>query len=100
MTRGEFAFACAEIVEKVKDNTMQKVIAIEEMSELMQAISKDIRGIGHYNRQNIIEEVADVKIMLQQLEYIYHINPVDLYKVIEKKIERTRERLNEERTVR
>jgi hypothetical protein len=40
----------------------QKIVAIEELA-------KDLRG--KVNRENIIEEIADVEIMLAQLKIIY-----------------------------
>lgn len=49
--------------------TAQLIVAMEEMSELIQALSKDIRGKG--SRNNISEEIADVEIMLAQLKIIY-----------------------------
>lgn len=42
---------------------IQKVVAMEEMAELIQAISKSLREEKH----NIEEEIADVEIMLGQL---------------------------------
>ena len=48
---------------------MQKVVAIEELSELQKEICKDLRG--HDNRDAITEEIADVEIMLEQLKLIY-----------------------------
>ena len=48
---------------------IQLIIAIEEMSELTKELTKTIRG---YDRQeNIIEEIADVRIMIEQLELIF-----------------------------
>lgn len=44
-------------------------IAIEEMSELIQAICKQKRG--KCNLDNILEEIVDVEIMLEQLKMIY-----------------------------
>lgn len=44
----------------------QEKVAIEECSELIQAICHKHRGREH----NIAEEIADVKIMLEQLELI------------------------------
>ena len=44
----------------------QEVVAIEECSELIQAISHKHRGRPH----NIAEEIADVEIMLEQLKII------------------------------
>ncbi len=51
---------------------LQKVVSIEEMCELIQAISKNSRG--EQNRDNIIEEIADVTIMLHQLKLIYGVD--------------------------
>jgi NTP pyrophosphatase (non-canonical NTP hydrolase) len=44
----------------------QEEMAIEECSELIQAISHKHRGREH----NIAEEIADVEIMLEQLKII------------------------------
>ena len=45
-------------------------IAIEEMSELTKELTKTIRG---YDRRNkIIEEIGDVRIMLEELEMIFN----------------------------
>ena len=53
----------------------QKDMAIEEMSELTKAICKERRARTKIERAearaNIIEEIADVYIMLQQLIMIY-----------------------------
>ena len=46
--------------------TAQEDVAIEECSELIQAISHKHRGREH----NIAEEIADVEIMLEQLKII------------------------------
>jgi NTP pyrophosphatase (non-canonical NTP hydrolase) len=50
-----------------KDNQCR--IAIEEMSELTKEICKNFRGAP--NVDHIAEEIADVKIMLMQLELIF-----------------------------
>lgn len=49
--------------------TPQLIMAMEEMSELIQALSKYIRKKG--NVDNISEEIADVEIMIAQLKIIY-----------------------------
>lgn len=58
----------------------QLKMAIEEMAEITQAICKNFRG--NDNIENIIEEIADVEIMLAQLKLIYGIEQykVDMYK--------------------
>lgn len=46
----------------------QELMAIEEMSELTKEICK--RRRGNDNREKIIDEIADVKIMITQLEHL------------------------------
>ena len=62
----------------------QKVKTIEECSELITAIAKN-------DIDNIIEEIADVLIMVQQLRYLYDIED-NVKEMIEFKIKRTVER--------
>lgn len=56
----------------------QCLVAIEEMAELTKAISKEHRARGKENHidalVDIAEEIADVRIMLEQLCIIYGIN--------------------------
>lgn len=58
----------------------QLLMVLEEMSELQKEILKNINR-NKDNIQEIIEETADVEIMLEQLKYIYHI-----HKAVEEKI--------------
>lgn len=55
---------------------IQQVVAMEECGELIQAISKSIRGKEH----NIEEEIADVEIMIQQLKMIFDKDKVEKIK--------------------
>ena len=48
---------------------LQIVVAIEELAELQKELCKSLRGTG--NTDAISEEMADVKLMLSQLEYIF-----------------------------
>lgn len=70
----------------------QMNIAIEEMSELTKEICKNKRGFA--NRDNIIEEMADVYIMLEQLEIIFDIDISEIIKMKEFKLNRLAERLD------
>ena len=54
----------------------QKNIAQEECSELIQALSKDLRGLKH----NVEEEIADVEIVLEELKRIYNKELIDNWK--------------------
>lgn len=48
---------------------MQINVAIEELSELIKELCKHKRGCG--NEMHIAEEMADVKIILEELEIIF-----------------------------
>ena len=52
----------------------QEDVAIEEMAELQKAILKHRRRAGEKTRADIIDEIADVEIMMQQLKIIYSCN--------------------------
>lgn len=92
-----------KLIEKVIDKngiTNQLFIAVEECAELQQAISKCYRNkelIPTEVRENLIEEMADVMICLQQLQYMYYIDDEELYAMKQKKENRliTREGLKE-----
>lgn len=51
-------------------------VAIEELSELIKEICKQKRGIGVF--EHLVEEVADVEIMLEQIKLIFHIAEEDV----------------------
>ena len=51
---------------------LQKIVAIEELSELQKELTKDLRG--NANDEHIAEEMADVEIMLEQLKIMYDNN--------------------------
>lgn len=66
-------------------------VAIEEMSELIKEICKRKRMAN--NRKEIVEEMADVIIMLEQLKLIFNISSTELETQIEFKLDRLQERL-------
>ena len=72
----------------------QKLMAIEEMSELTKEICKDFRG--KLNREHLIEELADVTITIDQLMIMYEISGNELQQMCEKKVERLKERLEKQ----
>lgn len=59
----------------------QKNKIIEELSELIIAVSKN-------DRKNIVEEIADVEIMLFQLKMIFAIEKLEIDNVKKLKIEK------------
>ena len=77
-------------------------LAIEEMSELIQALSKHKRLLQEDKtlrvdkteiRENIKEEIADVIIVLVRLKEMYFENNIEMIKFIGNKIRRTKELL-------
>ena len=52
--------------------TSQKIMVIEEMSELTKELCKELRDRG--NVENIADEMADVEITLAQIKQIYNIS--------------------------
>ncbi len=93
----------AQTVEKYGDKQLMQ--AVEEMAELMQALSKyqriDYTGcqslIDCWNRQdpvveNITEEMADVYIMLEQLQIFFEIDDKEIKSEIDRKLTRQKER--------
>ena len=70
----------------------QKLMAIEEMSELTKEICKDFRGL--LDREHLIEEMADVLIMLDQMLLMYKISGDEIQQMRERKIERLKGRMD------
>ena len=52
--------------------TSQKIMVVEEMSELTKELCKELRNRGDIS--HIAEELADVEITLAQLKIIYNIH--------------------------
>jgi UDP-N-acetylmuramyl tripeptide synthase len=76
-------------------NTMQTIVAIEEMSELQKALAKYLRGLQYHDFADILadirEEIADVQIMLDQLKMIFD-DGQTVEKIIDEKLQRTVDR--------
>lgn len=96
-----------ELFEKLidKNGEQQMIVAVEELSELQKELCKALRNLylcGHTDNKPIIEEWADVWIMLQQIKMFFDLNSEDIRNQIEWKLQRTKERCfgeeNENRT--
>lgn len=70
---------------------IQTFVAIEEMSELMKELSKNMRG--EKNHDALVEEVADVYIMLDQIMTMYKLTDEEVTEMMWEKLKRTEERL-------
>ena len=76
-------------------HTTEMFIAAEEAAELIQAMSK-VRRYGYIgeHKDNLIEEIADVSIILQELKMMFDITDAEIDKMIDFKINRINKRLN------
>lgn len=79
---------------------------VEECAELIQAVSKYRRAVAGLGQpvaeekkavalENLIEEIADVEIMLEQVKYLLQIPEEELDAVKLYKVNRTRERITQ-----
>ena len=71
-----------------KENQIRK--AVEELDELKEALNEN------HTKDHIIEEMADVLVMLTQLALIYDIDPEVVDDMMEYKIDRTIERMGKD----
>lgn len=81
----EMMDTCRMAVRKYGRN-MQTIVAIEEMSELTKELTKNMRGKN--NTAAIVEELADVTIMLQQIMIMYDIQNSEVFDKMKEKIDR------------
>lgn len=79
---------CEKLLKKYGEK--QLIVAVEELSEMIKAITKSLRG--NFDIENITEEIADVFIILEQLKLYFNIGETELNEVIEFKINRTKEK--------
>ena len=70
--------------------TLKKVIAMEEMGELIQQLSKNLRGEGR--REDLIEEMADVLLMLKTVQIAEDITDTEIQNMIDIKTKRQKMR--------
>lgn len=89
MTDIEMEIICEQLIDKYGDK--QVVVAIEELSELQKELCKSLRD--KTNKENIIEEMADVIIMINQMQMYFKISDEELHQEINYKLNRTKERL-------
>ena len=90
----------AILEENIKEHGIveETVIAMEECAELIQAISKVKRYgfVGEY-RDNLIEEIADVDIVITELLMAFNVTEDEFFSVLDRKIQRIKSRLEERR---
>lgn len=73
----------------------QAVKAIEEMAELQKELAKFTIGDGG-DIDSIVEELADVMIMIEQMRYCFDTHNIDVPKIIDAKLSRQLKRMKSE----
>lgn len=74
-----------------KGKSHQLIVAIEELSELQKEITKSLRG--HLNIDHLIEEIADVQIIIEQLMLMFEVKNEEIEREKNYKISRLYERI-------
>lgn len=74
----------------------QKMMLLEEMAELQKEICKEFRG--ELNKDAITQEVADVLIMLEQVQMMYDISDIRLLEITNEKLIRQLRRIIDEKS--
>lgn len=85
---------CVDLWRIITDHgyRSQKEKAVEELCELATELARDLQGGG--SRDAVTEEMADVYVILAQLELIYG-NSHEVEAIVAEKIERTLKRMSE-----
>ena len=81
----------ALLILNAYDSTAQKMKCCEELAELETALLKHINKGG--NTDEILEEMADVYIMLEQVRYMMPFGETDLNEAIDYKLDRQIQRI-------
>ena len=72
----------------------QLIVALEELAELQKEITKTLRGQGR--REAVLEEISDVRIMLEQLIIIGGFSSIELDEELARKYVRLVRRMEED----
>ncbi len=78
---------CSKVID-IYPTKHQMLLTMEELAELAQAISKYLR---YGDTEPLLEEYADVTVMLEQVRQILHIDKKEINKRAGKKLRRTLE---------
>ena len=80
-----------EIIDRLGERN-QITKCVEELSELQQVLCKLLSADGGVNKDKVIEEIADVEIMLNQIKIILEISEEEITNMKNYKIMRTAKR--------
>lgn len=88
---------CKEIAEHY-GKAKQRMQAVQELSELILVISRraDQKDDRQAYIESLIDEIADSKIMIEQLKSLYHISDFAIRQRIDFKLDRQLDRISQE----
>ena len=73
----------------------QVLMCIEELSELIRALAKADRKINSVDKEEIASEIADVHLMVRQMQIVFEINDITIASLEEEKLDRLKRYLEE-----
>lgn len=86
-----------KIIANHSTEARQIAKTLEELSELQQVLAKYLAcGTSKDYKKNLVEELADVVVMLNQVIYLENVDNDDILETIDKKIKRQLKRINGE----
>ena len=65
-----------------------------QVSKLLEEVGELIETIMNEDKENMVQELADVEVMLLQFKEHYHINGNDILKIMNEKIDRQLNRID------
>ena len=79
-------------------SSAQRLKAIEELSELLLALARISLNEERESERyvNLIEEMADVEVMMAQMRMVFDIDAEEISRIANKKIDRTLKRIQED----
>ena len=66
-----------------------------QVSKLLEEVGEFIETVINEDKENMVQEMADVVVMLKQFQYYYGITDEEIIKVMKEKIDRQLERIKE-----
>ena len=67
-----------------------------QVSKLLEEVGEFIETVMNEDKENMVQEMADCRVMLKQFQYYYGIEDKEIEEVMKYKIERTIKRMENE----
>lgn len=70
--------------------TLQTIVAMEELAELIQALSKELRS--KHDKEHLVEEIADCYIVIETVKEMFNVSESEVQQLIIEKQNRQEQR--------